>query len=673
MNDDFCVFVKPSIIVNPKNPLANHQRFSPLTQNGIIRYNVGLVFLLSAMPKTSREKHQTNTETQSPALMMSGADILIQSLVNAGVDVIWSYPGGTVIPLHQAMTRFRDKLRVILPRQEQGGGFAAQGYARSTGKIGVCTATSGPGAANLITSIADAKLDSIPLLAITGQVATPAIGSDAFQETPFTEMCRSVTKHHYLVTDVNNIARIVREAIHIATTGRPGPVLIDVPRNIQVAQCIPDFNAEMDLPGYDDEFPEPSDDVLEQIAEDIRKAKNPILYVGGGIIASDSSAELRKLAELTQIPVTTTMMALSAFPREHKLSLGMPGMHGTAYANHAIHDCDLLLAFGVRFDDRVTGKASEFAKHAKIIHVDIDSSEINKVKQADIAVVCNVKDVLQGLLKKLGKYKPSPELERWHQKIDQWKHEMPMDFGTTCGKPTCDRTTCDRTTCSIFSATDVESPHITAQYAIHELWKATHNRDAIIVTGVGQHQMWTAQFYRFSKPRTWLSSAGLGTMGFGLPAAIGAKVAHPDKLVIDIDGDGSFQMNIQEMATCHCEKIPMKVMLLNNQHLGMVMQWEDRFFQSNRAHTYLGPIDHPETLGKGTGIGPETRYPDFVAIAKGFGWEAMLVSEKSELPAAIEKMIDHPGSFLLDVTIPYQEHVLPMIPAGATVLEMIRR
>jgi acetolactate synthase-1/2/3 large subunit len=342
------------------------------------------------------------------------------------------------------------------------------------------------------------------------------------------------------------------------------------------------------------------------------------------------------------------MMGLSAFPRDHELALGMLGMHGTAYANHAVHDCDLLLAFGVRFDDRVTGKVSEFAKHATIVHVDIDPSEINKVKTADIAVVCNVKLVLQGLIKKLGSHKPTLELEQWHKKIDHWKNDMPMKY-------------------------DVQSPHILAQHAIEELWKAAKDRDPIIVTGVGQHQMWTTQFYRFEKPRTWLSSAGLGTMGFGLPAAMGAKVAHPERLVIDIDGDGCLQMNIQEMATCYCEKIPIKVLLLNNQHLGMVMQWEDRFFQSNRANTYLGPIDHPETLGKGSGIGPETRYPDYVTIAKGFGWDAVQVSKKSELPGAIKKMLDAPGSFLLDVTVPYQEHVLPMIPAGATVQDMIHR
>ena len=449
------------------------------------------------MPKTSRNK----TEQPAPVVQMSGADILIQSLVNAGVDTIFAYPGGQAIPLHQAMTRYRDKIRVILPRQEQGGGFAAQGYARSTGRISVCTATSGPGATNLVTTIADAKLDSVPMLAITAQVGTPLIGSDAFQETPIVEICRSITKHHYLITDVESVARIVRESIHVATTGRPGPVLIDIPRNIQVAQCVPVFNADMDLPGYIAEMPAPSDDTLDKIADAIKKAKCPVLYVGGGIISSDSAAELKTFAELFQIPVTTTMMALSAFPREHKLALGMPGMHGTAYANHAIHDCDLLLAFGVRFDDRVTGKVSEFAKHATIVHVDIDPSEINKVKMANIAVVADVKAVLQGLIKKLAA--PSAErtgkehsaggaansLEQWHQKIEQWKKDMPMDYG-------------------------LDLPHITPQYAIHELWKAAKDRDVIIATGVGQHQMWTTQFYQFSKPRTWISSGGLGTMGF---------------------------------------------------------------------------------------------------------------------------------------------------------------
>lgn len=581
---------------------------------------------------------------------LSGADILVQSLVNAGVTVTFSYPGGQAIPLHQAFTRFRDKIRVILPRHEQGGGFAAQGYARVSGKLGVCTATSGPGATNLVTAIADAKMDSIPILAITGQVGSPSIGSDAFQEAPIVELCRGITKHHYLVTDVNDIARIVREAVHVATTGRPGPVLIDIPKDIQTAQSVPDFDLPLNLPGYQADVPEPSKEQIEAVLKLLAQSRKPVLYVGGGVIASGAAAELLKFAEKTQIPVTTTMMGLSAFPREHQLSLGMLGMHGTAYANHAVAESDLLLAFGVRFADRVTGNPAKFAKNAKIVHVEIDPSEINKVKQADIAVVADVKSVLKALnrSKSPGSRNGDALLADWHAQIAQWKNDMPLSY-------------------------DKDSPYIVPQYAIEELGRQTQDRDAVIVTGVGQHQMWATQFCRFTKPRTWLSSCGLGTMGFGLPAAMGAKVAAPDKLVIDIDGDGSFLMNVQEMATCYCEKIPVKVMILNNQHLGMVVQWEDRFFKKNRANTYLGPIDHPETFGKGTGIGPDVRYPDFVGIAKGFKWDALQVDKKEDLPGAVQTMLDSQGSFLLDVTVPYQEHVLPMIPSGTSVQEMIYR
>ncbi|MDR1142477.1 MAG: biosynthetic-type acetolactate synthase large subunit, partial [Planctomycetaceae bacterium] len=573
---------------------------------------------------------------------MSGADILIQSLINNGVTTIFAYPGGFSIPLHQAMTRFRDKLRVVLPRNEQGGGFAAQGFARATGRVGVCMATSGPGATNLVTTIADAKMDSIPIIAITGQVGTDCIGSDAFQETPMVEVCRSITKHHYLVTDVNDLTRIVREAVYIATTGRPGPVLIDIPKNIQVTQCVPNFDAPMNLPGYNSVTETPSDTLLDRVVEAIKNAKQPVIFAGGGIVSSGAAAELLKLAEITQIPVTTTMMGLSIFPRNHELALGVIGMHGTAYANHAVHESDLLVALGVRFNDRVTGKPSEFAKQAMIVHVEIDPSEINKVKEADIPIIGDAKIVLQSILSRLKSYKPAAVLNDWHRKIDVWKKEMPLSYNKN-------------------------SSDIVPQYAIEELWKATQDRETIIATGVGQHQMWSTQYYRFTKPRTWISSLGLGTMGFGLPAAMGAKLACPEKLVVDIDGDGSFQMNIQEMATCYCEKIPVKVMLLNNQHLGMVVQWEDRFHKSNRAQTYLGPIDNPETFGKGTGISPAVRYPDYVTIAKGYGWEALHISDKSQLPAAIRQMINSPNPFLLDIVIPYQEHVLPMIPAGTTV------
>ena len=587
---------------------------------------------------------QARVKTSHPTQPTSGADVVVQALVNHGVDTVFAYPGGASIPLHQALTRFRDKIRVVLPRHEQGGGFAAQGYARSTGKVGVCCATSGPGATNLVTTIADAKLDSVPMVAITGQVGTSVIGSDAFQETPIIEVCRSVTKHHYLVTDPNHLARVVREAFHVASTGRPGPVLIDLPKNVQLAQVVPDYDQPMDLPGYTEVKPLATDGEIEAIARLIAESRRPVIYAGGGVVLSDAALELLELVKKTGIPVTTTLTGLGGFPGDHPLALDMLGMLGSVYANLAVSEADLLLAFGVRFDDRVTGKVSEFAKHGKIVHVDIDASEINKIRSTDLASVSDVKYALGELNKRV---KRPAEIGTWAKRIDAWKKADPFKY-------------------------DEDAESVLPQHAIHELWRLTKDRDTIVATGVGQHQMWAAQFYRFTKPRTWLSSAGLGTMGFGLPAALGAKVAHPDKLVVDIDGDGSLLMNIQELATCYCEKIPVKVLLLNNQHLGMVVQWEDRFHNANRAHTYLGPIDNPEAIGRGQGIGPDERYPDFVTIAQGFGWNARQVMEKSELAAAIQEMIDSPGPYLLDVAVPYQEHVLPMIPSGMTVRELIR-
>jgi len=574
----------------------------------------------------------------------SGADIVVQSLVNHGVSTVFAYPGGASMPLHQALTRFRDRLRVILPRHEQGGGFAAQGFARSTGKVGVCMATSGPGATNLVTTIADAKLDSVPMLAITGQVGTPVIGTDAFQETPIVEVCRSVTKHHYLVTDVDDLARVMREAFHIATTGRPGPVLIDLPKNVQLAQTVPDYDAPMDLPGYhvDDLRAKPAE--IEKVAELIRKAKRPVIYAGGGVVSAGAADALRELAEKTGIPVAMTLTGLGGFPGDHPLSLDMLGMHGSVYSNYAVSEADLLLALGVRFDDRVTGKVSEFAKRGTIVHIDVDPSEINKIKHAHLAIVSDVRYALTELNKIVI---PSADLDEWHKTIQAWKRADPFAY-------------------------DRDFDGILPQHAIETLCALTRNRDPIIASGVGQHQMWSAQFFKFRRPRTWLSSGGLGTMGFGLPAAIGAKVANPDRLVVDIDGDGSLLMNIQEMATCFCEKVPVKVMLLNNQHLGMVVQWEDRFHASNRAHTYLGPIDNPEAVGRGNGISPAHRYPDFVTVASGFGWRARSIAKKSELETGIREMIDSQEPFLLDVAVPYQEHVLPMIPSGMTIRELIR-
>ena len=549
------------------------------------------------------------------------------------------------MPLHQALTRFRDKIRVILPRHEQGGGFAAQGYARSTGRIGVCMSTSGPGATNMVTPLADAKLDSTPLLAISGQVGTPVIGTDAFQETPIVEVCRSVTKHHYLVTNVDDIARVVREAFHVATTGRPGPVLIDVPKNIQFMQTVPDYDTPMQLPGYRAGCERAKPDEIEKIAALIRKAKRPVIYAGGGIISGNAHEELFELVAKTGIPVATTIMGLGGFPGNHQLSLDMLGMHGSVYSNYAVDNSDLLLALGVRFDDRVTGKVSEFAKRATIVHIDIDASEINKIKRVNLAICSDVKFALA----ELNKIVEAPEdLSEWHKQIAVWKRDEPFRY-------------------------NLDYPGLLPQHALSELYKLTKDRDTYVSVGVGQHQMWAAQYYKFRKPRRWMSSSGLGTMGFGMPAAMGAMAAHPDKLVVDIDGDGSLLMNIQEMATCYCEKLPIKVLLLNNMHLGMVVQWEDRFHSANRAHTYLGPIDHPEAIGMGIGIMPQERYyPDFIAVARGFGWDGKSVSTKEQLVPALQAMINSTGPYILQVQIPYQEHVLPMIPSGMTVKELIK-
>ena len=588
------------------------------------------------------------TTQPSPATtsadLVNGAEILVQSLVNHGVDVIFAYPGGASMPLHQALTKFRDRIRTVLPRHEQGGGFAAQGYARTTGKPGVCMATSGPGATNLVTAIADAKMDSIPMLAITGQVATPVIGTDAFQETPIVEVCRGITKHHYLVTDIEELPRVMAEAFHIAVTGRPGPVLVDVPKNVQIARTVPKYDVPMNLPGYRVESRLARAEQIAQVAAAIKRSRRPVIYAGGGVIASGASPELRELVKKTGIPITSTLMGLGAFPSGDPLYLDMLGMHGSVYANWAVDQCDLLIALGVRFDDRVTGKVAEFAKGAKIVHIDIDPSEINKNKEAHIPIVSDVKFALA----ELNKIVEGPEdIAPWVTQLDQWRRDEPFRY-------------------------DRDFDGILPQFAIETLSRLCAERDTIITVGVGQHQMWGAQHYKLREPQTWCSSSGLGTMGFGLPAALGAQAAHPNSLVIDIDGDGSFLLNIQELATAFCEKLPVKVLLLNNQHLGMVVQWEDRFHAGNRAHTYLGPIDNPEAVGQGNGIGPQERYPDFVTIAKGFGCGGRFVKEKSELEAALIEMIESPIPFVLDVAVPYQEHVLPMIPGGATVKDMIK-
>jgi acetolactate synthase-1/2/3 large subunit len=573
---------------------------------------------------------------------MTGADILVECLARHGVEVVFAYPGGASMPMHQALTRYRDRIRTILPRHEQGGIFAAEGYARATGKVGVAMATSGPGALNLVTGLADAKMDSLPIVAISGQVPSKVIGTDAFQETPMVEVCRGITKHHYLVQNARDIARIVKEAFHIASTGRPGPVIIDIPKDIQNTQVAdPDLDPPMDLPGY--HLPGPPDPVKLHLAvEAIRAARKPMIYCGGGVVASGAAEALRAFAETAKVPVAMTLQGLGSMPSDHYLSLGMLGMHGTVYSNLAVNDADLLLALGVRFDDRVTGKVAEFCKHGRIIHVDIDASEINKNKTANLAFNSDVKTWLEAITPLLqpGDYRD------WHAQVDAWRASDPMAY-------------------------DTRDDAILPQYVLDTFSKLTGG-EFIMATGVGQHQMWAAQWTRFNRPRTWITSGGLGSMGFGLPAAMGAAAGCPDALIVDIDGDGSFLMNIQELATCYCENLPVKVILLNNQHLGMVVQWEDRFHAGNRAHTYLGPIDHPEAIGQGDGGLPDVTYPDFVAVARGFNVAARQVRKKEDLEDALREMIAHPGPYVLDVLVPYQEHVLPMIPSGMTVRDIIK-
>ncbi len=573
---------------------------------------------------------------------MKGSDCVVECLIREGVDVVFAYPGGASQELHQSLAR-TDKIRVILPRHEQGGSFAAEGYARATGKVGVCMATSGPGATNLVSAIADAFMDSIPMVAITGQVYSKYIGKMAFQETDFYGMTLPIVKHSYLVMDAKELPRIFKEAFHLARSGRPGPVVIDIPKDVQQARIQPVFPATVEFRStYASATVHASDEQLKQVLALIAEARRPVLYAGGGIISAEAHQELRAFAEKTNIPVATTLMGVGAFPETHPLSMQWFGMHGSAYGNWAVDQSDLLLAVGARFDDRITGDTKHFAAQAKIVHIDIDASEHHKNKRATVPIVSDIKHAL-GRLNEIAnavKFTP-PDTRAWHDQIATWKKDHPFRYD--------------------------EIKHIVPQEAVKVLYELTKG-DAIITTGVGQHQMWAAQFYRFDEPRRYISSLGLGAMGFGYPAAMGAKVACPDKQVIDIDGDGSFIMNVQELATCKIEKIAAKAMILNNQHLGMVVQWEDRFYGSVRGNTILGDetnVGSPENLA---GL-----YPDFVKIAEGFGVKGRRVHLKSELRAAIQEMLDHDGPYVLDVIVPYTEHVLPMIPAGRTVKDMLLR
>ena len=564
--------------------------------------------------------------------ILSGSDILVEALARENVEVVFGYPGGASMEIHQSLTRrgVKRSIRVILPRHEQGAIFMAEGYAKASGKVGVALATSGPGATNLVTGIADAKLDSVPLVAITGQVPQAMIGKDAFQETDIVGITRPISKHNYLVQRVEDLPYIIKEAFYIASTGRPGPVLVDIPKDVQQAECDPRWPTQVNRRSYRPQLV-PRERELLQIAAAIEGSKKPIIYAGNGIIASNASKELFQFVEKTGIPVVMTVLGLGGFPADHPLCFDMLGMHGAVYANYAINNADLLLALGVRFDDRVTGKAEEFAKHGTIVHVDIDASEINKIKKADVPVTSDVRTLLARMNER---NLDSSDYSIWINELRNVKREKPFRYR-------------DR------------GDSIMPQYVLQLLSEKTQGK-VIITTGVGQHQMWAAQYFKFFYPRTMITSAGLGAMGFGYPAALGAKLGCPDWSVIDIDGDGSFIMNIQELATAYSESISVKALVLNNQHLGMVVQWEDRFYSSNRAHTFIGdPYDS------------ENIYPDFVGLAAGFGVSAARITKKQEVSDALDEMLASEKPYVLDVVIPYTEHVLPMIPAGRTFADTI--
>ena len=620
---------------------------------------------MSKQSQTAEPKAKTSAERAEVGRAMKGCEILVEALEREGVETIFAYPGGASMELHQALTK--SKIRTILPRHEQGGSFAAEGYARASGKAGVCMATSGPGATNLISAIADAYMDSIPLVSITGQVPQAMIGKGAFQETDFFGMTLPVVKHSYLITDINEIPRIVKEAFYVAQTGRPGPVVIDFPKNIQQAKAQPVWPKQINLRGYHPD--KRADDlVLNEIIGLIEKAERPVLYCGGGIISGNAAEELKKFVEATQIPVTTTIMGCGAFPETHPLSLRWLGMHGAAYANWAVNGefkhrsgpdepmvklkdgADLLLAFGVRFDDRVTGKVDEFCKNGTIVHVDIDQSEHNKNRKVQLAIESDIRFALHRLNEMIAKRPILKKFTAWHSQIAEWKKKAPLHYEVT-SEVLKSQHMKDH-------LTGKESEVILPQMVIEMLYELT-NGDAIITTGVGQHQMWAGQYYKYKFPRQFLTSAGLGAMGYGYPAALGAKAAMPHKQVIDIDGDGSFLMNVQELATAHIEKIAAKALILNNQHLGMVVQWEDKFYQGNRGHTFLGDPEKRHQI-----------YPDYVGMAKSFNVPAERVMFKKDLRAAMQRMLDSKEPYLLDVITPYTEHVMPFIPAGRTVADM---
>jgi len=559
-------------------------------------------------------------------MKMSGADALLKALEQEGVEAIFGIPGGASMPIYDPLVD-RSPIRHILCRHEQGAGHAAEGYAWVTGKVGVCMATSGPGATNLVTPLADAKMDSVPIVAITGQVPTPVVGNDAFQEADITGITMPVTKHNFLVKDPAEIVETVREAFHIASTGRPGPVLIDLPKDVLLAQTTYTWPERIDLPGYKPTTKGNTRQVVEAVKL-IMRAKKPVLYVGGGVIKADADTELFELATAGQLPVVTTLMARGAFPDSHELCLGMPGMHGNYTAVTSMQQADLLVALGSRFDDRVTGKLAGFAPHAKIVHVDIDPAEIGKNRAVDVPIVGDCKDVIGKLASELAKRQDEvggvPDRGPWLRQLAEWKEAYPYRY-------------------------DRDSSALKPQYCVERLHHFADD-DTILVSGVGQHQMYASQYWRFERPRHWVNSGGLGTMGFAVPAAMGAKVGQPGKRVVAIDGDGCFQMTAQELATSATEKIPFITAILNNGYLGMVRQWQELFFDERYSGVWLDP-----------------NVPDYVKLAEAYGAEGIRVESPDEVDAAIEKAFSITDrSVVMDFRVDPGEMVFPMVPSGAS-------
>ncbi len=560
-------------------------------------------------------------------MKVTGAQAIVKSLEAEGVEVVFGYPGGVVLPLFDALYE-APSIRVILTRHEQGAAHAADAYARVTGKVGVVIVTSGPGAANTVTGIANAYMDSVPLVVITGQVATHVLGTDAFQETDITGITIPITKHNYLVDDTEDIPEIMAEAFHIAGTGRPGPVLIDLPVDISRGELVFKYPERVSLPGYKPTVKGHAKQIKEA-ATLISRARKPLLYVGGGVLASNAARELKELAELMQLPVVTTLMGKGAFPEDHHLFVGMPGMHGGKFTNYAITETDLLFGIGVRFDDRVTGKLATFATKAKVLHADIDPAEIGKNRHVDLPIVGDAKAVLVGVIEELRKMNAQPRTDAWMRVIDDWRTRYPFHYHT-------------------------HEDTIMPQQVVERVRELTKDRKTIYCTEVGQNQMWACQYLKIREPRTWASSGGLGTMGFGLPAAIGAQLGRPDHLVIDIAGDGSIQMNSQELATASINKLPVKVVILNNGYLGMVRQWQELFYEHRYSSSTL-PQD----------------CPDFVKLAEAYGAFGVRVTEPSELDTALMAAFDFDGPAIVDVRVEREENVFPMVAPGGSIDEML--